>query len=598
MTNAPINSSYFKSKSFYVLIVFAIILISVRIIVFKKELDAIKISYIQTQEKQTLEITSKIEDKLKTTYETIRTISLLPGVRNLSSNKNIIKDDTEGAIQQLYNNAYTNVQLSELYLLTKENQIPIATFDDFITSIKSENISPYKTNHIEEVEDFEHEVQDKQKSFLLTNYPSYNFSDLKIPMVISHEIITCDNSDFSREDLMRNDNKKRMGIVLTVPTYDNNNHFSGAVSAILKTTVIESYIKDNHYGLVNKSNDTVVIKSPTPDWKKASIQMSKGNIDNSLIYSKIVPIKTMDLSSWQLWVALPNSEFYNTDEYKDLIKQFITELAIAFFVIFFMYFMQRKVLNDKQKIELINHELKENRIALKKDNHLLQVLSHDVSNTLTVIAARIKQLHHHQQHIINEESKTKCLKITNNLTTAADSALQILNHVKELKALESGRMKLALEPTNIDEAFRVAVVLFDSTLKDKNIQLSLIDSTENTKFLCHKATFCNSVFNNFISNAIKFSPNGSVITITVQRSGDSITISIKDNGIGIPEELSKVLFNDDSEISRTGTNGEKGTGFGLGIAKSYIEHYQGSLDFSTQTTGETGTTFNITLKVA
>ena len=241
-------------------------------------------------------------------------------------------------------------------------------------------------------------------------------------------------------------------------------------------------------------------------------------------------------------------------------------------------------------------------MKLERDNLLLQVLSHDVSNTLTVIRSGVTVLKRYEETPETTPQDPSKLKkqsdITNKIKIATDSAIGVLQHVKEFKAIESGKLDLKLQDTSIEEMFNIAAVIFELNLKTKNLKLSLVNHNLNQFLLCHKTSFSNSVFNNLISNAIKFSPPDSEIIIRTELVDDQYKIFIQDFGIGIPDDLAKKLFLHNQSISRLGTNGEQGTGFGLTLAKTYIENYGGKLNFVSHTTGKTGTTFEITLKLA
>ena len=177
-------------------------------------------------------------------------------------------------------------------------------------------------------------------------------------------------------------------------------------------------------------------------------------------------------------------------------------------------------------------------------------------------------------------------------------AAGVLTHVKELKALEAGKLYLTLEPTGIQEIFTIAQIIFEDSLAAKNITLTLIDEAPDAKFLAHKSSFSNTVFNNFISNAIKFSPNGAEIIVKTSVDELFYIITITDQGIGIPEEIGRNLFKVGQETSRKGTHGEGGTGFGMTLAKTYLLHYNAELNFTSQSEGKTGTTFELLLQKA
>ena len=86
------------------------------------------------------------------------------------------------------------------------------------------------------------------------------------------------------------------------------------------------------------------------------------------------------------------------------------------------------------------------------------------------------------------------------------------------------------------------------------------------------------VLNNLISNSIKFSHPGSSIDITVtEEAGDLTHIAVRDYGVGMNEELLAKIFDTGEPTSHVGTAGEKGTGFGMPVVKSYMKLYGGDI---------------------
>lgn len=103
------------------------------------------------------------------------------------------------------------------------------------------------------------------------------------------------------------------------------------------------------------------------------------------------------------------------------------------------------------------------------------------------------------------------------------------------------------------------------------------------------------VFSNLITNAIKFSPLGGVIRVSMESNGLLVWIVVQDNGIGIPEALQEKLFTLSETARRTGTSGEQSFGLGLFICKQIVEAHSGRI-WAESMEGE-GTTFRIEMPV-
>ena len=652
------------------LFIFSLILIFIRIILFQNELSQIKQLFINEQDIKANKIADSIHTQIKTSYETLRTVSLLPEVRALEREGQELSAPTNEAIVQLYNNIYSNIKLSEIYILSKDfnhskinpltqkEEAPILMFDRLIvgkynkkkapvpvpdsdsdsdsdsdldsdsdsdsdsaplsTSIenkitntdklqsnkndeKDSELKEEEKSEIPESENFEYDLYKDQLFYLKQHFPKkIGLNNSSLPMISGHEIITCDNSELTKENFLKNNDEARLGIAFTVPKYDMDGNFNGAVSAILRSKVIKTFLSSGHYALINVKYDTKIIDSPSRTWLDSVPLFKKGLNNKNLIYSKIIPIKTNDLNEWLLWVAIPDSYFYKSKIYKNAVGHFYIELLLCLLIVLCFFYLQFKILRYDREFSEKNMELDKHKATLEKDNILLNVLSHDVANTLLAIKSCNLYLIENKKTLYDIDTIQKTEETVFKMMLATDLAINVFEHVKEINSStnELAKLKLKLVPTHIDDIMTIALIVFEENLLKKNIKLTLKNYTGDSLFLCHKTSFCNSVFNNLISNAIKFSPINSEIIIRTMIEGTHFKIFIQDFGVGIPDNIAKKLFDKNKTNSRKGTDGEIGSGFGISLAKSYLEHSGARLSFITYSAGETGTTFKISLKMA
>ncbi len=118
--------------------------------------------------------------------------------------------------------------------------------------------------------------------------------------------------------------------------------------------------------------------------------------------------------------------------------------------------------------------------------------------------------------------------------------------------------------------------LFRKRLSKKSISLENYLTEDMTVFM--DPNHFNVVFRNLISNAIKFTPENGKISISAKENLNNLIISVKDSGIGMSEEILHKIFNTSEHYSSYGTNGEKGTGLGLGLCKEMIAKNNGSIE--------------------
>jgi signal transduction histidine kinase len=100
---------------------------------------------------------------------------------------------------------------------------------------------------------------------------------------------------------------------------------------------------------------------------------------------------------------------------------------------------------------------------------------------------------------------------------------------------------------------------------------------------------------NLVANAIKFTPKGGKITVTVAADEHELNISVADNGVGMPPEVAKNILKNNKGYTTLGTNAEKGTGLGLQLCKTYIEKCGGTIQVVSEEGSGTKFSFSIPL---
>jgi signal transduction histidine kinase len=250
--------------------------------------------------------------------------------------------------------------------------------------------------------------------------------------------------------------------------------------------------------------------------------------------------------------------------------------------------------NTALEIARLKHEL-------SKSKTLLRIVFHDIANPLTVIRNSIKLTNRfiESDHKGNEK---KIIKKIQAIGKATINIVDILNQIKELEAIKSGKIKVKLGPVDLEEVIENARFTFESKLENKNINFIFKNYLDGENILAEKVSLSNNVVNNIISNAIKFCDIDGHIEVSAKRINDMILLSMTDDGIGIPDSILSKLFDDEAKTSRPGTGGEPGTGFGMPIVKSYMDLYEGNIEVLSKVKeneqNDSGTTFNLLFKIA
>jgi len=222
-----------------------------------------------------------------------------------------------------------------------------------------------------------------------------------------------------------------------------------------------------------------------------------------------------------------------------------------------------------------------------KKNSILNILSHDLRGPLSNIALISGMLK--EQHL--KETFQDANHFTELIERTCTQALDLINQYVDRELLESSNIEVKKYRVEIVE--RVNSIL--ETLKAANNQL---DRTFRLEAIPRDRIWVEidevkllQVINNLLSNAVKFTHAGGIIYIRIEETESTLLVAVRDNGIGIPEELHPFLFDEFTKARRKGLRGEETVGLGLSINKKLIE-VQGGKIWVESKEGE-GTTFYI-----
>lgn len=226
-------------------------------------------------------------------------------------------------------------------------------------------------------------------------------------------------------------------------------------------------------------------------------------------------------------------------------------------------------------LDLLEEQINENK-------KLVRILSHDLNNSLFVILGQTDILKIKGKHIKDKFFSKSLEKIR----VAGNAQKSLISKVSEIDAAKSNKVATDLKEVRLLDIFNASYTIFEDKLISKSLTLSL-DNEDGFLIKVDQTLFFNNVLNNLISNAIKFSKTGDEIIISTKTLDDGTKeIRIKDEGIGIPKELIVKLFDAYSQTTRIGTDGEKGTGFGMPLVKETVALFGGSIEVKSNTSEE------------
>ena len=224
------------------------------------------------------------------------------------------------------------------------------------------------------------------------------------------------------------------------------------------------------------------------------------------------------------------------------------------------------------ELEVQNRLLEENceqlrKLGLLKDE-FLGIASHDLKNPLMCIlgfASIINSLAP-PGTMMTEEMHGSAIKITRHCRVMQ----KIIEDFLEFQAFEDGQIKLTLEPVDLNELARETLERNEGYAAEKAITTHFDLESGALRVNADKSRL-NQVLENFIGNAIKFSPQGERVTVRTRKTEGSVLLEIVDSGPGFTEEDMKRLFVKYAIVGNKPTGGEKSSGLGLAICKKIIE---------------------------
>lgn len=217
----------------------------------------------------------------------------------------------------------------------------------------------------------------------------------------------------------------------------------------------------------------------------------------------------------------------------------------------------------------------------------LGMAAHDLRNPLTVIIG-------HADLQVMMPSTSEALEGGQAIGQAGRRMLELITDLLDANAIEEGRYASHVEPHELRDLVRASIHHNQISSERKRIAIDFIQGGPIWVMADRKATL--QVLDNLLSNALKYSPLDTRVTISLKNDGEYIRCMIKDQGPGLSADDQKKLFQKHTKLTARPTAGESSVGLGLSIVKRLAEAMGGSV--GCESTLGRGATFYLCLKVA
>ncbi|NFN60553.1 PAS domain S-box protein [Clostridium botulinum] len=234
-----------------------------------------------------------------------------------------------------------------------------------------------------------------------------------------------------------------------------------------------------------------------------------------------------------------------------------------------------KLQKDVEKnIELLNESREYNKLI----TDFLANISHELKTPLNVIFTAVQILDLYKKDAKSYDKKEQYIKV---IKQNCYRLMRLINNLLDTTKLDSGYLKLNLVNCNIVnlvEEITLSVVYY---AESKNINI-IFDTDVEEKIMAVDPDKIERIVLNLLSNAIKFTGSGGNIYVTVKDFEDNIIISVKDTGIGIPEDKIENIFDRFVQVDKTLRRNKEGSGIGLYLVKSFVNMHEGTIDIQSE----------------
>ena len=251
-----------------------------------------------------------------------------------------------------------------------------------------------------------------------------------------------------------------------------------------------------------------------------------------------------------------------TKEYDENIQELLLVIA---------HIIADALEKNKLDIKLRDTSLELQQINATKDK-LFSIIAHDLRSPFNSFIGFTDLMAQEDSELSIEEIRGYS-KMLNQL---AQNSYGLLENLLEWSRLQRGILKPQAMEVYLRDFIIQVVGIYSRRIKEKN-QLVHVNVEPQLKVMLDRRMI-ESVIKNILSNAIKFTPQGGVITINAKMMpSDNLRIWIHDTGIGIPPSIIPELFSVNEKKSRAGTDGERSSGLGLMICKEFMDILRGKI---------------------
>ena len=239
---------------------------------------------------------------------------------------------------------------------------------------------------------------------------------------------------------------------------------------------------------------------------------------------------------------------------------------------------------------LLRQQRRQLEIENAAKNKFFSIIAHDLRGPLHSIHELVKA----NKELLERQEFDQIKKLLDLEYAATENLTKLLENLLTWARIQQGTIEFRPQTLNIGHLCRYTIEVLKPTAHQK--QITLTSDLPGEALVLADMNMVETIVRNLVSNAIKFTPAGGNITISMKHAQHAVTIAITDTGIGIESDVLPKLFDIDRKYHRAGTAHEKGTGLGLILCKEFVERHGGTIQVKSELNH--GSTFSFTLPLS
>ncbi|WP_411682092.1 ATP-binding protein [Clostridium thailandense] len=229
-------------------------------------------------------------------------------------------------------------------------------------------------------------------------------------------------------------------------------------------------------------------------------------------------------------------------------------------------------LENKNKKALLD----EANILDKLKNDFFSNLSHELRTPLNVIMSTLQLI---DSKIKDTTEYNKAINLKKHMNVMKQNCyrqLRLVNNMIDITKIDAGFYEIKYQNHNIVNIVEDITLSVNNYVINRGLEL-VFDTDVEEKIIACNPDSIERIMLNLLSNAIKFTDAGGNINVNISDKGETIIISVKDSGIGIPKDKQDIIFDRFRQVDKSLTRNNEGSGIGLSLVKSLVEMHGGKI---------------------